>query len=346
MSSALAGGSGSSGSGGSSCGGSCCGGSTSSSAGSRRSNSHGSAGGNVSALERAVSALVGYTFGGFVVLPFDRIKTLMQVAAQEGRHRGSVAVAREVLRSQGMRGLYQGFQPHFMIAPYTMLYYSVYGELLSYGGGHPLAPLGAAVCARTLETTVRMPMELLRTQMQAAEGSVTLWECFRVQLSQPPAAWLRGYVPTLLRDVPFSAIYWLAYERAMATTVVPETWVSSPGLRTFLQGYCCGAAAGMLAALLTTPFDVIKTVKQHSVEAGKSPTYGEIFRLLRNAPRSAFSGVGPRLIRLPLGLSTMMSSLEVTKWAFEMRRQRRHAEVSDLQGAASNRATTVANQVT
>lgn len=273
-------------------------------------------------MERAVSALVGYTLGGFVVLPFDRIKSLMQVAAQEGKaSSSSVQVARTLLQTQGLRGLYQGFVPHFMIAPYTMLYYSIYSELLTHGDGHPLAPLGAAVCARTLETTARMPLELLRTQMQTAEGNVRLRVCIQAQLTQPPSAWLRGFVPTLLRDVPFSAIYWLAYERTRMSCSVPEKWVSSPWLRTFLQACLSGAAAGMLAALLTTPFDVIKTVRQHAMEAGKSPSYWEILHSVRSRPRLAFAGVGPRLIRLPLGLSAMMSGLEVTKWTFMRRRQ-------------------------
>lgn len=36
----------------------------------------------VSSLERAVSAFVGYSFGAVVVLPFDRVKSLLQVSCQ------------------------------------------------------------------------------------------------------------------------------------------------------------------------------------------------------------------------------------------------------------------------
>ena len=34
----------------------------------------------VSSLERAVSAFVGYSCGAVVVLPFDRVKSLLQVS--------------------------------------------------------------------------------------------------------------------------------------------------------------------------------------------------------------------------------------------------------------------------
>mmetsp|Transcript_94572 Transcript_94572/g.300127 ORF Transcript_94572/g.300127 Transcript_94572/m.300127 type:complete len:307 (+) Transcript_94572:89-1009(+) len=276
--------------------------------------------GDASATEHAISALVGYTMGAVVVLPFDRLKTLMQVAAQEGRHVTALRLTRSVVAEQGLRGLYQGTGPHMLIAPYTMFYYSVYSQALAWGQGHPLAPLGAAMFARGIETTLRMPLELIRTQMQAAEGSATLASCVRAQWRQPLSAWFRGWVPTLLRDVPFSGIYWFSYEHFMLRVSVPEEWVPVPGLRKFVQAYCSGAAAGMVAALATTPTDVIKTVRQQHVELGRSPGYSIILQLLRTDPRRAFAGVGPRLVRIPLGLSTMMSGLEVTKWAFERQR--------------------------
>lgn len=277
---------------------------------------------DVSAGERAVSALVGYSLGGVVVLPFDRLKTLMQVAATQGKGVGSVALCRQIVAEQGVRGLYQGAGPHMMIAPFTMFYFSVYGELLQRGGGDPLAPLGAAVCARTLETTLRMPLELVRTQMQAAEKRLTMWQCLRAQWSQPSpsAVWLRGWLPTLLRDVPFSAIYWVSYERTKQHLVIPAEWVSGEGTRTFAQGFFSGAIAGMIAALATTPTDVVKTLRQHRMDAGAAESYREIMAYLVRSPRYAFAGVGPRLIRIPLGLATMMSGLEATKWAFEQRR--------------------------
>lgn len=184
-----------------------------------------------------------------------------------------------------------------------------------------MAPLVAAVAARTLETTLRMPMELLRTQMQASEASLSLRQAVNAQLQQPPHLWWRGYVPTLLRDVPFSALYWLTYERAKAKMEISEHWVPSPGLRTFLQSTSCGVGAGLLTALVTTPVDVIKTQRQAAVRAGKTPTYADICQKIHASPRAAFRGLGPRLLRIPAGLGAMMPGIEVTRWALERRRQ-------------------------
>ena len=87
---------------------------------------------DITATERAISALVGYSCGAVVVLPFDRVKSLLQVSTSS-RQMGAVGLARHILATQGLRGLYKGTGPHMLIAPYTVLYYSMYDELLGRG---------------------------------------------------------------------------------------------------------------------------------------------------------------------------------------------------------------------
>jgi len=75
----------------------------------------------------------------------------------------------------------------------------------------------------------------------------------------------RGLTPTLQRDIPFSGIYWMVYEnvnRQMTT----YTDTNAP-LRSFISG----ATGGMVAAFLTTPFDVAKTHIQihRAIDVGK-----------------------------------------------------------------------------
>ena len=136
-----------------------------------------------SATERSVSALVGYSCAAVVVLPFDRVKSLMQVS-DTARRQGAIPLTRHIFARQGLSGLYKGGAVHMLISPYTVFYYSMYTELLSWGrtttfsssrpNGHPLVPLGAACLARSVETCVRMPLELLRTMMQAQSNSPPL----------------------------------------------------------------------------------------------------------------------------------------------------------------------------
>ena len=295
---------------------------------------------DITATERAISALVGYSCGAVVVLPFDRVKSLLQVSTSS-RQMGAVGLARHILATQGLRGLYKGTGPHMLIAPYTVLYYSMYDELLGrgraltecssgsggapcVGGGHPLVPLAAACVARSAETTVRMPFELLRTIMQTSKGDdVTLASAARAQLRQPVGQWFRGMTPTLLRDVPFSALYWCGYEYAKTKIRMPEAVgaATSPGVAHAVQSFCSGATAGLLAAILVAPLDVIKTVRQHHLESGRASSYASILATLRATPSLMFAGLGPRLVRIPAGLATMMAALEATKRTFEQRRR-------------------------
>lgn len=274
-------------------------------------------------VERAASALFGYCVGSLVVVPFDRVKTLLQ--AQPVVNRRAVAVATEVARQAGLRGLYRGLDAQLLIAPFAVFYYSVYDELLTLQGDDPFAPLYAAALARTLEVTLRMPLELLRTQLQAAPGSLTLLGLVREQRGGALRAWSRGYVPTLARDVPFSVLYWFAYEQAKTKVVVSDTWVPNAAFRTFVHSFICGGLAGTLAAFITTPVDVMKTLRQKAHDGGglkpASSSLSDITRFLIAHPSATFAGAGPRCLRIPMGLATMMAGIETAKWGFSQRQE-------------------------
>lgn len=278
-----------------------------------------------SAFERAVSASVGYVIGPFVVVPFDRVKTLIQVAPAPLPK--AHAVARDLFAREGFRGLYRGVDTQLLRAPYSVIYFSLYDELLRMQGDKPLAPLNAAVLARGFEVSLRSPLELLHTRLQAAQGKVTLAELVREQFRQPLHSWWRGYTLTLMRDVPFSAIYWVTYEEAKRRARIPE--IANPALKTFVHGFCCGGGAGAIAALVTMPVDVIKSRRQKLLghhasgcqTSAISCSYSDILRFIASNPQMSLAGVGPRLLRVPLGLATMMAGIETTRWTFRRQRE-------------------------
>ena len=116
-----------------------------------------------------------------------------------------------------------------------------------------------------------------------------------------------GYTATLLRDVPFSALYWPLYEATrdglQRYLAIRERrgWGSLAAADTsFMVNFVSGAVAGSVASTITLPFDVIKTIKQIEmgerdimrVTAGHSRTNLTIARELiaDQGPRSLFSG--------------------------------------------------------
>ncbi len=119
-----------------------------------------------------------------------------------------------------------------------------------------------------IAATITCPLELVRTNLQAhARGtpsSLAQMGIFRtLRRIQRESGVLRlwaGLPPTILRDAPFSAIYWSAYEHMKRHSPFVGYEKNS-----FLVTFTSGATAGMLAAVLTTPIDVIKTRRQMHV---------------------------------------------------------------------------------
>lgn len=168
--------------------------------------------------------------------------------------------------------------------------------------------------------------------MLATEGVFGLW---------------RGLGPTVLRDVPFSGIYWAAYESLKLHNNVT--------LPTFWFTFCGGAISGsvslswnffcylhlilfpfllkktflQIAAFVTAPFDVVKTHRQ--IEFGEKVLYAEkpvrslpkvgtfailskIFR--ENGMRGIFAGVVPRVVKVAPACAIMITSFEYSKAFF------------------------------
>jgi len=203
-------------------------------------------------------------------------------------------ITRGIVQTEGVLALWSGLRPTLIMSiPGTVLYMSAYEEIRSLlassnsktttAGFTWLSPMVSGGAARIVTSTVVSPLELLRTRLQAGPSaafiSSTIDEAASPTLSGTPRAavtqavipalravveqdgvaglW-RGLGPTLLRDVPFSCLYWLGYERIKAIAVAR----SSDGRLSPVTSFFAGAASGTVAAFVTTPLDVIKTRQQ------------------------------------------------------------------------------------
>lgn len=125
---------------------------------------------------------------------------------------------------------------------------------------------------------------------------------------------------TLWRDVPFSAIYWLVVEEVKkkqrdraATQVVNKT-------NQFVTSLTAASAGGLTAAMVTHPFDVIKT-KRQVFEFANVPVRGtwDIARMIVQTDgwRGLAVGLAPRLAKVIPGASIMLTTYDVGKLFFE-----------------------------
>ncbi|XP_043911188.1 solute carrier family 25 member 39-like isoform X2 [Protopterus annectens] len=244
----------------------------------------------------------------------------------------------KITRHEGIRSLWSGLPPTLVMAvPATVIYFTCYDQLrdfLRYGMGYQGShiPLLAGALARLGSVTVISPLELVRTKMQSRQ--LTYRElCVCIQSSVAQDGWLslwRGWGPTILRDVPFSAIYWFNYE-------LVKKWLCQQQKvhdATFMMNFTAGAISGMVAAVLTLPFDVVKTKRQiqlgemEAMRVKKEKISSSTWMLMRkilaeSGARGLFAGFMPRIIKIAPACAIMISSYEFGKTFFQRVNQER-----------------------
>ena len=177
-------------------------------------------------------------------------------------------------------------------------------------------PLLAGITARTFISTVVSPLELIRTNLQSTPSSSSNPNTLRSVISsiaalaqkQGTASLWKGLGATLWRDVPFSGLYWANYEGL-------KSWFNRNGREGASVAFTSGAMSGIIAALFTSPFDVLKTRRQALVMSTSSHTTAAI-PLLRHMVRTEgysalYAGIGPRMAKIAPACGMMIACYEV-----------------------------------
>ncbi|XP_028672966.1 probable mitochondrial glutathione transporter SLC25A40 [Erpetoichthys calabaricus] len=247
-----------------------------------------------------------------------------------GQFRGTLDAFVKIVHNEGLKSLWSGLPPTLVMAvPATVVYFTCYDELCGFlkhkmENNPDKVPLLAGAVARVGSASVISPLELVRTKMQSQKLSYKeLRICIQSAVASDGLLSLwRGLSATLLRDVPFSAMYWYTYE-------LGKKWLCDKnGLRepTFMITFTSGAVSGSIAAILTLPFDVVKTQRQ--IELGElearniiprklSSTFGIMKRIIaENGISGIFAGFLPRLIKVAPACAIMISTYEFGKSFF------------------------------
>ncbi|KAI3461682.1 hypothetical protein Pfo_018345 [Paulownia fortunei] len=202
------------------------------------------------------------------MFPVDTIKTHMQALGSYPIKSVSINRAlQSIMKSDGPRGLYRGIGAMALgSGPGHAVYFSVYEFCKnSFSGGNPnnsAAHAVSGVCATVASEAVLTPMDMVKQRLQLSSSPYNgLWDCVRRVLREDGIrAFFASYRTTVLMNAPFTAVHFTTYEAAKRglMEVSPES-VSDERL---LVHATAGAAAGALAAGLTTPLDVVKTQLQ------------------------------------------------------------------------------------
>lgn len=227
-------------------------------------------------------------------------------------------MTKQVIRNEGFRGFWMGSGLGLVQSmPSTVIYMTSYEnikcnltKLADDRGCHGNMLTGAipgfsGAVARSLVVTILAPLELVRTRTLAGLGSGSssvppsttgstqspssqgVWSLIRTihRTEGGVSAFYRGLGSTIMRDTPFSAIYWMSFE-AVKNNIYSHLLVhdgnrESTSAEHATVNFLSGSTSGTLAAIITHPFDVLKTQSQLAVAAVPS---GSSAPLSSNAP--------------------------------------------------------------
>lgn len=194
--------------------------------------------------------------------------------------------------------------------PSSVIYMTAYERFkmeINQNCGDTVKPFGPGIAggfARCWSVTLIAPLEIIRTIITGGRKESGFKVAQYIYKNEGVAGFYRGWSSTILRDAPFSAIYWLSYERLKTyfSSMIPNKQLdrnfeyNKEKLRNNTEVYyltedhdhnyngndriydvtdnrrndshfvtfLSGASAGVLSAILTHPFDVLKTQQQLS----------------------------------------------------------------------------------
>ncbi|KAG4305402.1 hypothetical protein PORY_000958 [Pneumocystis oryctolagi] len=236
----------------------------------------------------SLGAIAGAS-GAIVVYPIDLVKTRVQNVRTKkvGQmlYKNSFDCVRKVLKNEGILGLYSGLGLQLVgVVPEKAIKLTVNDLVRSLTKDNDgniklyweiLAGASAGGCQVFCLLFINLqikPLEIVKIRLQVQGELINTTE----NVPRRSAFWIirdlglrglyKGVAACLLRDIPFSAIYFPVYSH-LKKDCFKESAEKKLGIWEHLVS---GAIAGMPAAYLATPADVIKTRLQ--VEARKGET--------------------------------------------------------------------------
>ncbi|KAJ6520104.1 mitochondrial inner membrane protein [Mycena sanguinolenta] len=284
-------------------------------------------------LHSAYSFVQGGIAGGIgatIVYPIDMVKTRMQnqrsTVVGQMLYKNSLDCAQKILRNEGFVGFYRGLGPQLVgVAPEKAIKLTV-NDIIRGQATDPETgriklywELIAGGTAGGCQVVFTNPLEIVKIRLQV-QGEAAKAEGFAPKgavhiIRQLGVLGLyKGASACLLRDIPFSAIYFPTYGH-LKKDVFHEGYNGKE--LSFVELLLSAGIAGMPAAYLTTPADVVKTRLQ--VEARKGQThykglmdaFGTIYR--EEGFRALFKGGPARIIRSSPQFAFTLMSYEMFK---------------------------------
>lgn len=165
----------------------------------------------------------------------------------------------------------------------------------------PRIHMAAASMGEVAACLIRVPVEIVKQRRQADHTKTAVSIVRQTLLKEGPTGFYRGYLTTVLREIPFSLIQFPLWEALKRSWSRKQNKSVDP-----IQSAACGALAGGVSAGLTCPLDVAKTrimlAEPGSAEARNPSTLQVLSKVYnRNGVRGLFAGLTPRVMWISIG---------------------------------------------
>jgi len=252
-------------------------------------------------LSPVTKAFMAGSFSGtcstILLQPLDLVKTKMQNNPSKA---SLVHITQDIIEKERISGLWRGLKPALArTVPGVGLYFAcLHGLKTTFKMEQSsIGSMVTGASARSIAGMIMMPFTILKVRWEAGlvgKEKKLLTDFLNIGRNEGMSGFVKGALPTLARDAPYSGLYLLFYDN-LKTNVLPmqEDLKLSP---TFLH-FACGVGAGCLASLVTQPADVVKT----KMQLGGGGVGG-----IRKASQTIYSaqglggfmvGLGPRMAR-------------------------------------------------
>lgn len=258
---------------------------------------------------------------------------------------GTYNVARGLVRSEGVAGLYKGFGTVVLgTIPARVVYLSTLevmkqhaGKLLvamdvpevAVAGGKNLVAGGIA---SAMTQSIVVPIDVVSQRQMVARGGSEAGIAHVVRgilRNEGVLGLYRGFSISLMTFVPSSALWWGSYGAYTNTiySLLPDAWAQAGPTVELPVQTVAGCCAGGTSAFLTNPIDVIKTRLQvgraaaavsgsvsAATAASNATIKSTVQELIREEGLSGFMrGVVPRMLSTALWGTAMVTAYEFLK---------------------------------
>ncbi|XP_025833105.1 mitochondrial glycine transporter A isoform X2 [Agrilus planipennis] len=247
------------------------------------------------------------TFSTILFQPLDLVKTRLQnpqpAILKSASDVRMITIFATVVQQDKIFGLWKGMTPSITrCVPGVGLYFCSLDWLKShYVPGRtptPLESITLGAVARCMSAGALIPITVVKTRY---ESGVYQYESVGSALrhiyhTEGLKGMTCGLIPTLVRDAPYSGLYFMFYTQMKL--LVPQKHLNSSFAAPI--HFTCGIAAGIMASVITQPADVLKTKMQLYPNKFHSLLSAIVHVHSKYGFAGYFKGMVPRMLRRTL----------------------------------------------